>query len=682
MSFDRTFLGVWLVAIGLAGLGASCASDPAGFDHDAGTAGEGGHAGGGGTGGEPAPTDRGVFVGSLDNAGELRDAFDEIDPIEAVNPNILAASPGSLSVASDFDDLRPDRVAPLDLTISPTVGSGRFPWNSFMGGQASLGFVQTDYSSNWPFPDGRQPCVDPVERIDCCTYTLTEGADGSSDQVTYYSTQDMYADDNSAALAKREIYAQVPLYLPYTNGDVKLSHAWIYNGADRRPHGSFDYSKTTESGQDPSFRVRSIASGRVVAKYWDEWHGNVLVIEHNDIGDIEYRSFYFHLRNGKTNDISMAKTRTNADDPGSSREKYKKFANLDNPSDLWWGTNSHAIPVNVGDQVWAQRQIAWSGNTGPGGAGAGLNNDGMPNNTTTANNHLHFMVAVRDPTLTGGEWLYVDFYGVYEQQSSGCYDLLDNTLYDRLVAPFYPFFHGVDLGVFNYYLYYYGQMGRSPSTLTVQQPGNGAIAAGAFKTGTTSWYVYDYLTANDFEDKWTTLIGDDFRLVDRTVTLDTQNVPRHNGIFRPDTINDWFSFGRLTTNEYVDQFDMLTEDGYDLVDFFGYHEGNTDRIAAIFVPTPGGFFHEGLLSSNDFKTTTNNYAEDGWLPVDVNVMEMAGGTYLSAIYRQTGDGRMVHWGMSAAEYQQWMDFYRSDGWDLEVVQNYADGDRYAAIWSK
>jgi hypothetical protein len=676
MTATRDSRGAWLVGLGLSLLLGSCATE-AGVDRPDSGLPDGGDP----DGGDPSPTDRGVFSGSLASADELRDAFDETDPIEPVIAN-FAASPGSERLEAELDDLQPDRVVPLDIFLTDGASTGRVPWNTLPGVGLSAGFVETDYNSNWPLPD-RELCVQPVERISCCTYTLTEGEDGSGITVTYYSPEDMYATDASAAIALQELYAQVPLYLPYTNSNVKLSHGWIYNGADRRAHGSFDYSKSTDEGGDPSFRVRSIASGRVVAKYWDNWHGNVLVIEHDDIGDFQYRSFYFHLRNGKTNDLNMAKTRTVATgDPENSRDKYLEFANLDDPSDLWWGTDSQAIPVDVGDFVWAQRQVAWSGNTGPGGAGAGLDEEGMPTNSITANNHLHFMVAVKHPLYTGDEWLYVDFYGVYEQQSSGCYDLVVGTRYDRLAAPFYPYFHNVDLGVFNFYLYYYGQMGRSPTTLSIQQPGDGAIAAGAFKSGLSpGWFVFDYLKADDFQDRFDMLVANDFRLVDRSVTLDTQDVPRFNGLFRPDTIDDWFSFGIQTPEQYQDQFDMLTDDGYDLTDFFGYHEGNTDRIASIFVPQPGGFIHEGFLSSQAFKDTSNDYADDGWLPVDVNVMEMAEGTFLSGLYRQTGDARMVHWGMSSAEYQQWMDFYLSQGWDLEVVQNYADGDRYAAIWS-
>ena len=355
------------------------------------------------------------------------------------------------------------------------------------------------------------------------------------------------------------------------------------------------------------------------------------------------------------------------------------------PSDLYWGTDADTILVDVGDTVYAHQQVAWSGNTGPGGAGKGLNTDGTPSNPNTANNHLHFMLAVKHPTWTGGDWLYVDPYGVYDQQSSGCYDLMANTLYDRLLAPFYPYFHGVDLGVFNFYLYYYGQMGRSPATFSVQYTGSKAIAAGAFKSGLSSaWYVYDYLNPTDFQDRWDMLIGDDYRLAERSVTLDGGSSPRHNGVFRPDTIDDWYSYGNIAWGSaWQDTFDARTDDGYDLADFFAYHDGGNNRVAAIFLPQSGGFIHHAGLSSSTFADVTNDHAaNDGYLPVDVNVMELAGGTYLSAIYRQTGDARMVHWGMTSSEYQQWMSYYLAHGWDLQVVQSYADGTRYAAIWSK
>jgi hypothetical protein len=623
--------------------------------------------------------------GSLPNVKALRAEFDLINPVEPNNPNILPFADLSRRLPEPLDDLRESPVTPLGVDLSRVPPTGHVNWNSHLGVTLSSEFLKTNHLSNWPEPS-RTPCVAPEIMIDCCSYVLVEGVDGSGNTILYYDPLDLYANEASAATALGEIYAQISLHLPFTDGGVTLGHGWIYNGGDRNPHGSLDYDKSVSEGSDSSFRVLSVAPGKVVAKYWDNWHGNVLIVEHPGPGDFTYRSFYFHLRNGKTNDIEMAKTRTTATgDPDESEDKYLEFADLDNPDDLHWGTNSQAIPVNVDDTVSALQHIAWSGNTGPGGAGAGLNNDGTPKNSTTANNHLHFMMAASHPTWTSGEWLYVDPYGVYEQQSTGCYDLMKATQYDRLFAPYYPYFHGVPLGVVNFYLYYYGQMGLSPATFTVQRKGSDVIAAGAFKPGLSSaWHLFNYMTPGDFQTEFNevTNVANNFRLVDHSISLHGFGLPRHNGIFRPDVINDWFSYGNQTIGDFVTNFDDLTDQGYDLIDFFGYRDGFNDRIASNFTPLPGNFIHHGMLDSNTFKNLSNDYADDGWLPVDVNVMEMNNGTWLSAIYRQTGDSRMMHWGMTSTEYQQWIDFYLSSGWDLKVVQNYSDGNRYAAIWSK
>lgn len=629
----------------------------------------------------PLPPE-GAYAGALQGMQERRAAYDLREPVQPDNPNDQLFAPGTVDERESPEALLHERVDPVNWKVSDRASTGRVAWNGAEGRRLADGFVQSDYTSNWPLP-GREVCVEPEIRIDCCTYTLTEGEQSSGTTVTYYSPEDLFFDESSAQTALGEIYAQVPLYLPFTDPDVKLSQGWIYNSGGA--HGSHDYNQSAalEEGDDPAFKVRSIASGTVVAKYWDDWHGNVVIIEHADIGDIEYRSHYFHLRDGLDHDVAMALSETDATgDPSNNRDKYVAFAKMEPPNELWWGTNDQAMPIDVGDHVGPHEFVAWSGNTGPGGAGNGLDEKGNPSNAKTANNHLHFMISVRHPEWTGGEWLYVDPAGVYEEVDSGCYDLLDNTEYDRLLAPFYPYFHGVELGVFNEYLYYYGQMGRSPTTFTVQQPGDGAIAAGAFKPGATSWYVYDYLKADDFQQRWDDLVEADFRLTERSVTLDTQSVPRHNGVFRPDGIDDWWSFAGQSLADYQDTFDDLTGEGYGLADFFAYHDGDTDLIASIFVPATGGFQHHGLLDSAEFTTLTNDLAAEGWLPVDVNVMELSGSTTLSALYRQTGDARMVHWGMVPTEYQQWMNFYLSEGWDLEVVQNYAAGERYAAIWSK
>lgn len=637
-----------------------------------------------GCGSDPDPTipEQGIAAGTETNIVELRAEFDLDHTLEPHNINLQAYNSTTNHGAQIYDILNPDEVTPLRYVVAKT--STRFSWNSYAGRASSNKYIETGYNSNWPLP-GRKACIAAQVRIDCCSYTLTEGNEGSGVETKYYNPQELYADNNSADNALSQIYATRPIYMPFTNSSVFLANGWIYNGDDKDAHGSADYLKNTPDGEDSTFEVKSVASGTVVAKFWHPWHGNVVIIEHSGANGFTYRSHYFHLRDGKTHDINKAMTTMLVGDKDDeARQRYINFANLSDPDDLHWGDETHKIKVNVGDTIGNQEHVAFSGNTGPGGAAAGLNEDGTPKDTTTANNHLHFMLSVKHATWTGDDWLYIDPYGVYEQEKSGCYELLANTEYDRFFAPFYPYFHGVDLGVFNAYLYYYGQMGRSPTTFTVQRTNNGVKASGAFKSGLSSgWYVYDYMTPGDFQTKFDELTGEpNFRLTERSVTLDGNGNPRHNGIFRPDLINNWLAHSSQNFTDYQSTFDQLTSDDYDLIDFFAYHVGNTNHVASIYAPQAGDFIHEGSLDSNTFKINANNHATNGWMPVDMNVEELSNGTFYSALYRQTGDARMMHWGMAATEYQQWMNFYLSNGWDLVMVQNYTDGTRYAAIWNK
>lgn len=627
------------------------------------------------------PEDAGQSAGSRDDVVAGRLAFDAADPPEEENPNLLLYAAVSEATA-ELDDLS-GGARPTDPPRQRYAGpaADRDPWSSAAGVLASDAHVTSDHVSNWPLPEGRETCTPPQVTVDCCSYVLTEGAQDSGSTQTYWSPQDYFYDEANASLFLQNVYAQIPLFLPYTDADVTLGHGWRYNGGGA--HGSADYSQSVDADEDPSFRVRASASGVVVAKYWDDWHGNVLVLQHDGpAGGFDYRTFYFHLRNGRTNDVTMARTRTvPTGDSADSRDKYALYA-AGTPDPIQWGTEDQDILVDVGDVVYAGQHVAWSGNTGPGGAGAGLNEDGEAV-SAAGNNHLHYMMAVRHDTLTGGDWIYVDPYGVYDTQSTGCYDLLQHTEFDRLIAPFFPYFHEVELGVYNYYLYYYGQMGRTPATLSVQRTDDDEVrAAGAMKSGLGSDFaVLDYAT----EATWTPLVNDlataGFRQVERSITVDSGGDARFNAIFRP-AESEWASYGELTLDQYLDAWDQHVDgEGMDLVDFFGYAIDGQDRLAVVFADEPDTFAHHAYVDSATFTQLANDYAEEGWLPVDVNVMEMSDGLYLSGIFRPTGDARMVHWGMSSAQYQQWMDYYLSIGWDLVQVQGYAENTRFAAIWA-
>ena len=328
-----------------------------------------------------------------------------------------------------------------------------------------------------PFRDhGAAACIQPTVSLTnskCCSFTLPDEVAGQN--VSYYNPSAPKAYFATAADAEAfaaSIRASMPLFLPFYDGDVVLGQGWVYGSGAF--HGSVDFVKKSSAygpGIDPTIEVRAAGDGKVVTVKWSSWLGNVVIIEHKAPNGDRYRSVYMHLRNGYDNDIANAQAMTvNADDQkkdenGNYKRKYKYYlyAHQDTHSQQQWGTNAQTIKVKPGDTVHAGQLIAYSGNTGYGGAGWGLDNDGNATNPNTANNHLHFQLTAPFPGTS--DWVFVDAYGVYEQAGSHCYDLLDETDYVRLLAPFYPSFHNVPVDYVTHYWGYYTGMGMALQTI-------------------------------------------------------------------------------------------------------------------------------------------------------------------------------------------------------------------------
>ncbi|MCK7554331.1 M23 family metallopeptidase [Chitinophaga sedimenti] len=221
------------------------------------------------------------------------------------------------------------------------------------------------------------------------------------------------------------VKAHMPLYLPYKNAKAGVwqgfYYSWDKNGDGAKDlHAAIDYGKTSvDANEDPTFAIYAIAPGKVIDVRWNNGGGNTVVIEHTAPDGYKYRSTYLHLRNGYDNDRANAKN--------SPTDKYKKFANNGTSSQLCWGTNAQTIKVKVNDNVQAGQFIAYAGNTGSGGIGVILDDDGTftssAEGTRSYNVHLHFEVSVKD-TRAGhtNEWVNVDPYGAYNHAGVDCYD--------------------------------------------------------------------------------------------------------------------------------------------------------------------------------------------------------------------------------------------------------------------
>jgi murein DD-endopeptidase MepM/ murein hydrolase activator NlpD len=581
--------------------------------------------------------------------------------------------------------------------------SGKHHWNTEAGQSAFAhehGLEEAEASNraqlNVMF-NGVDVCTVPnitYEGSGCCNYGIRDQYNNRD--VVYRQPYRVFT---SGTEAQREtaarnfadtVHASMPFYLPYKSSHVYAGHGWFYNSGTF--HGAVDYVRDDYSaGNDPTFKVYSVAPGRVVSVVWDDWSGNIVVIEHVAPNGDRYRSAYKHLRNGFDHDLAEARAIPKGDkfdgDGNVKRQyKYYLFAHKDDPSTLHWGTNAQTIQVEVGDYVQAGQLIGWSGNTGPGGAGAGLDSNGNPTNSTTANNHLHFMMTVPDPRPGfENDWVQIDPYGVYSEVDKGCYDLLDTAAYERLFAPFYSNFHNVPANVVAKYFGYYPGMGRALQTISLHRDGNTLLCSGSFQSGLSSqWKARTYMTSAEFQQWFDTYHDQGYRPREISVTPDSNGNPRFNVIWKKRNGEGYYTYFGLTDaqwqqkwNEHVEQGGMVVEE------HVAYESNNAARHAAVFISSPKVAFYEyHYMSSPVFNTTFDVLNNAGFRMTNMDVAEVNGGRTYGGIWRKVSGAWTARYGMTTQEYQNYFEDYAAQGFRLYRIQGYADSSRFAAIWTK
>lgn len=479
------------------------------------------------------------------------------------------------------------------------------------------------------------------------------------------------------------VKAHMPLFLPYRNSVVGIWQGFYYswdnnNDGMNDAHRAIDYGKTSVAeNEDPTFNVYAIAPGKVITVAWADGGGNHVTIEHTAPDGFKYRSTYLHLRDGFDHDRAQAKNSPSA--------KYKAFAQNGTSSKLCWGTNSQTIKVKVNDMVQAGDLIGYAGNTGSGGIGVILKDDGTMKdpNTRSFNVHLHYETRVLD-TRSGhtGEWVLVDPYGTYNSASVSCYDLESNTPYARLFAPFYPSFHNVPLDIVNKYWSYYTGMGMALQTVSVDRNGSNLYAAGSFQWGLTgAWYTRFYMTGATYQNYFNTYSAQGFRPRQISVTNDGSGNPRFSVIWEKNPAGqtaqslhnaDDAAFDAAWKNYVVAKKWHVQEHADYMVNGKRYH-------AAVFVnkPADNGFYLYYGMNAGDFSNKFNELYKDWELKsICVNNGKVGG------VWRPKKNNYAAYFGMSSADYQSKFNQFSSQGLRLLKVQNYDDNQRFSAVWGK
>lgn len=549
-------------------------------------------------------------------------------------------------------------------------------WNSVAGRRLSDQLVKVDPailkdSINPEIEYSDDLCVEPQ-------FFASEPSQKTIDGITIMNFAAAFATEYDAYLFLKGQKAQTPIHFPFKHPDVRLGQGWVYSWGDL--HGACDFWRiNVPVDADPTFRIYAPAPGKVVYYGW-RGGGNTLLIEHETPSGQKYLSGYLHLRNGKDHDLEKA---LETDESSSDNAaKYKLFA--ENYSDhVSWGTNAHVLQVQVGDTVSRGQFLGWAGNTGVGGASAGLNTNGSPK-SHTGNVHLHFSFGVAHPTLPD-TYIWIDPYGVYSQaDSKQCYDYLKDTEFERFFAPFYPSFHGLPVEAFVRYFGYYPGMGWGLRTLSVHRDGSKLLCSGSFDNQVApQWLTHLYMTGTTLDQKWDEYYPGGYVIRELNEERDSGGNPRFTAIWRKKLAGEGVEVRANLTPAAWDQKwqDLVVDNQWRVEDYFAYTVNGAERRAGVFTSHEGRpFYFFRNMTSAELSSTLTDFGKNGYVPVNLSAASLPEGIRYSVCLRKQSGCWKVCWAKTSAQYQSFATDQFADGYRLTKVQGYADSDQYLAVF--
>lgn len=530
----------------------------------------------------------------------------------------------------------------------------------------------------------------------CCNYKLRGSAKISNETPLelYEQPSGVFEDEAAAFAFARSLVPKLPLFEPFDDPSVQVVQGWHYAAGGL--HAAVDYGKIRlMSGEDPSFQVRSIAEGKVISAYWDDWLGNTVVIEHRAPDGTRYRSIYSHLRNGPEADLAKARTISLKQHGGANEnpnwKKYRAFADLPDPDPLYWGTEGQKTSVKQGDFVRAKQSIGWAGNTGAGGAGNGLDGDGKPQNVSTANVHLHVFFAVENPKREQG-WLLLDPYGQYAKAIDSCYSELHSS---RFYVPFSPTFSNLDLKTFQLSSEYFLKMGFGLQTLSFylfHSGGSSTVkAVGSFQAHpSTRGQAVRYLVTRDELIHWVNQYLPQ-GLIPREVSVFQfpGKPPLYTVIWmhRPNT-PFWISVD-LGDREFMLQARIYQDQGFAIQDHSVFYSDQGRRHAVIFMKEGASFFGSFGVEQEQWNAARLEQEKKGFSLMTVQVDDLAGGLF-SGIFRPSpnplpNQGEKVTeflLSLSPSEFLERQEEFESKNFRLMGVKFNTSTPQLSAVWSK
>jgi DNA-binding transcriptional regulator of glucitol operon len=205
------------------------------------------------------------------------------------------------------------------------------------------------------------------------------------------------------------------------------------------------------------------------------------------------------------------------------------------------------------------------------------------------------------------------------------------------------------------------------------------------KSSGPAWQARHGLNSAQYQQAFDTLAQQGYRLVEIS-GYGVGNNDMYVAIWEQRSGPAWVARHGLNSAQYQQAFDTFVQQGYRLIDVSGYTVGGQDRYAAIWEKSQGPAWQarHGLTSAQ-YQQEFNTLTQQGYRLVDVSGYEVGGQDHYAAIWEKSeAPAWQARHGMTSAQYQQEFNTLSQQGYRLIHIRGWPSGNtvHYAAIWEK
>jgi hypothetical protein len=186
-----------------------------------------------------------------------------------------------------------------------------------------------------------------------------------------------------------------------------------------------------------------------------------------------------------------------------------------------------------------------------------------------------------------------------------------------------------------------------------------------------AWVARHGLSANAYQQEFDTLKQQGYRLV-YINGYDVGGQDHYAAIWEKRQGPAWVAHHRLTSDQYQQEFNTLRQQGYRLVHVSGYDVGGQDRYAAIWEKRQGPTWvaRHGLTSAQ-YQQEFNTLTQQGYRLALISGWRSGATARYAAIWEKTGGPAWVaRHGLLSDAYQETFDQLKKDGYRLKHVNGY------------